>query len=343
MKILISGYYGFGNAGDEWILEALLRQIPTSYKITVLSADPPATCARHGVKAASRWRLPGLIRALQECEVFVSGGGGLIQDLSGPWTPAYYLALIAGARALGKRVVLAGQGFGPINYFWNQQLCRVFLPGATLLMPRDSAGLLWCQQQGVVAGRLFLGADWVWSLPIPRHKPGRDWAICLRADGLVSGKPGWLAEFLRLAKENRRHVRFLVLGNRGDRECLAAWGVKSDQGQEIVDLTQSSWEQAVAALAGVEWVFSMRYHGLILGAAAGAAVAGWGDDPKLGNLLHDLQTPDLGHAPGQGALQALVARGAALRKVQALQVIKLRQRAQGMAEHLKNFLKIKQW
>jgi polysaccharide pyruvyl transferase WcaK-like protein len=87
----------------------------------------------------------------------------------------------------------------------------------------------------------------------------------------------------------------------------------------------------------------MRYHGLILGAAAGAAVAGWGDDPKLGNLLHDLQTPDLGHAPGQGALQALVARGAALRKVQALQVIKLRQRAQGMAEHLKNFLKIKQW
>ena len=49
-KILIAGYYGFGNLGDEAILaalaQALLQRIP-GCRITVVSGDPERTQAQH--------------------------------------------------------------------------------------------------------------------------------------------------------------------------------------------------------------------------------------------------------------------------------------------------------
>ncbi|NTV53687.1 MAG: polysaccharide pyruvyl transferase CsaB [Candidatus Firestonebacteria bacterium] len=339
MNLLVSGYYGFGNAGDEWILEAFLQTLsPTSHTLTVLSVDPVVTHARHCVAAVDRWNPIALARALRDCDVFLSGGGGLIQDLSGPWSPAYYLALIAWARLWGKRVYLAGQGFGPLRRNLNRWLCRRVLPGAEKVMPRDAPGVTWCRENGVAAERLTLGADWVWSLPVMRPHPGRDWAVCLRSDGLAAGQPGWFADFLRLARAQRRRVRFLVLGNGGDRECLRALPGKAVAEKDIIDLREASWAQAVAALKGVGWVLSMRYHGLILGASAGAAVAGWGDDPKLTHLLQELQAPNLGDLKKAKALATMLACGAALRRAQGARVRQLRQRARKMAEALKRHL-----
>jgi polysaccharide pyruvyl transferase WcaK-like protein len=130
-------------------------------------------------------------------------------------------------------------------------------------------------------------------------------------------------------------VRFLVLGNRGDRECLSGWGAVVER--DLVDLTGASWAQAVERLRGVAWVLSMRYHGLILGAAAGAAVAGWGHDPKLANLLGELQAPDL-RTLGWPALKSLLARGVAARQEQEPGAAQLRQRAADMAKRLQEFL-----
>ena len=45
-KILISGYYGFANAGDEAMLTAIiesLRQVEKNVELTVLSGNPEDT------------------------------------------------------------------------------------------------------------------------------------------------------------------------------------------------------------------------------------------------------------------------------------------------------------
>ena len=57
-KVVISGYYGFNNAGDEAILSGLLLPCGRTAKgakisFTVLSAAPSATAARYGVKAGT--------------------------------------------------------------------------------------------------------------------------------------------------------------------------------------------------------------------------------------------------------------------------------------------------
>lgn len=59
-RVLISGYYGFGNLGDEALLDVIVKQLRTRYpagSISVLSADPAGTAARLNVDAVPRMDL----------------------------------------------------------------------------------------------------------------------------------------------------------------------------------------------------------------------------------------------------------------------------------------------
>lgn len=60
-KVLISGYYGFSNAGDEAMLTAIVdslkREAPDTV-ITVISGHPRSTCALHDVKSIGRFDFP---------------------------------------------------------------------------------------------------------------------------------------------------------------------------------------------------------------------------------------------------------------------------------------------
>ncbi len=83
VKIMISGYYGFNNTGDEAILKSMVRafkkKIP-QIEITVLSQSPLQTSQTSQVKAINRLHLIDIIRWLRDTDLFISGGGGLLQD-----------------------------------------------------------------------------------------------------------------------------------------------------------------------------------------------------------------------------------------------------------------------
>ena len=54
--LVVSGYYGSKNAGDEAMLAAMLEvlsDLDPKLHITVISADPEDTRRRHGVDAVS--------------------------------------------------------------------------------------------------------------------------------------------------------------------------------------------------------------------------------------------------------------------------------------------------
>ena len=97
MKIVISGYFGFGNAGDEAILEAMLvdlRAARPDVHPVVLSGDPLTTAARFDVEAVPRLCLGAVRRALRDAALFISGGGSLLQDVTGWGSVPYYAGLI---------------------------------------------------------------------------------------------------------------------------------------------------------------------------------------------------------------------------------------------------------
>ena len=68
MKVLISGYYGFYNIGDEAILKSIieaLRNEDPNIDIVVLSNDVEYTKNTYKVNAINRWKLNEIYKELE--------------------------------------------------------------------------------------------------------------------------------------------------------------------------------------------------------------------------------------------------------------------------------------
>ena len=140
-NILISGYYGFNNIGDESILRTVidnLREKLPDVEITVLSQSPARTAEKYAVKAAQRMNLWDIFRSVWRCDMLLSGGGSLLQDATSSRSILYYLFILRLAQLLGKRTFIYSQGIGPINAPRNRRLTASVLRRADGIVVRDS-------------------------------------------------------------------------------------------------------------------------------------------------------------------------------------------------------------
>lgn len=77
-NVVMSGYYGFSNAGDDAILQSIQEGIVAASEdisITVLSNDPALTERLYGLDAVPRFQIWKVLRALRRCDALLSGGG----------------------------------------------------------------------------------------------------------------------------------------------------------------------------------------------------------------------------------------------------------------------------
>ena len=126
-RIVVSGYYGSKNAGDEAMLAAMLEvlgDLDPKLHITVISADPEDTRKRHGVDAVSWLGLPAIIRELRQADLLISGGGSLLQNVTSRRSLYYYMGIIFLAFMAGLKVMLYAQGIGPIRGHLPRRLMR---------------------------------------------------------------------------------------------------------------------------------------------------------------------------------------------------------------------------
>ena len=106
-KIIISGYYGFNNAGDEAVLYSIINSLRKSNPevgITVLSNKPELTAKAYNVEAVNRWKYLEIARAIRKSDLLISGGGSLLQDVTSKNGILYYLGIILMARMLGVSI-----------------------------------------------------------------------------------------------------------------------------------------------------------------------------------------------------------------------------------------------
>src|SRR5262245_29656484 len=116
--LLFSGYYGFGNAGDEAVLQAsvgLLRARRPEVAVGAVSADPVGTAEAYGIRAWHRMRPREVVAALRATELLLSGGGSLLQDRTSLRSLLYYLGILQLALAMKRRVMIFAQGIGPLR------------------------------------------------------------------------------------------------------------------------------------------------------------------------------------------------------------------------------------
>jgi polysaccharide pyruvyl transferase CsaB len=173
LKIVISGFYGLGNTGDEAILEAIVDNLKDELDnpdLTVFSLSPGKTAETYGVKSVYRgWRhdFKGKVKALREADLLISGGGGLLQDtyptkfLFGPLP--YYLLIVFLAKLCGTKVMFFSQGIGPVNSAWGKILMKVFANMADFITVRDQYSKDLLHKLGVNRPESVVTADIVFA------------------------------------------------------------------------------------------------------------------------------------------------------------------------------------
>lgn len=345
--IVISGYYGFGNSGDEAVLHAILQSLREQadavgirIRPVVLSIDPSATERMHGVRAVHRMKLRDMFRVLKESDGLVSGGGSLLQDLTGMRTIPYYLGVIKLAQWLGKPTFIYAQGMGPIrNRMYYPMIRGVFRRCAYISM-RDEESVQLLRDIGLRDMRIDVAADPVMGLRLPaaddagalsagaadRSAAGGGPAECGgAADSPLIGVAAreWhherrdlnqLADALRLVMERRPNARLRFLPFHPPKDEAAARYIMKRLGDEFAERVSmcpgsDDPKRMFDEVGRCSLLIGMRLHSLIYAAALRIPMVGISYDPKIDYFLRRLQMPVAGSTlhiePDHLAAQAL--------------------------------------
>lgn len=161
-NILLAGYYGFGNLGDEAILEMFLDIFENSSNInnvTVLSGNSEETKKRYNVDAIDRYDIFGVISNLKKSDALVFGGGSLLQDVTSKRSLFYYLSIISIAKIFRKKVVLLSQGIGPIVHKENYKKLSKVLRKVDIITVRDYRSVEILESMNIDKNKIRFSAD----------------------------------------------------------------------------------------------------------------------------------------------------------------------------------------
>lgn len=161
-NILLAGYYGFGNLGDEAILEMVLKQlleITSRENITVLSGNKDETSSKYNISTIDRYNALSIIKRLKTSNALVFGGGSLLQDVTSKRSIYYYLFLIKLAKLMGNKVIMLSQGIGPILNEKSRKITSNTLNKVDYISVRDNQSKEFLENIGVEQNIISLSAD----------------------------------------------------------------------------------------------------------------------------------------------------------------------------------------
>lgn len=300
MKIVISGYYGFNNSGDDALLMAIIENIKSvdeNAEITVLSNSPKDTKRIYNVNAVYRYNLPMLIYKIATCDTLISGGGTLIQDATSTKSLYYYLSIIALSKFFKKKVMLYANGIGPLTSFRNIETTKNVLNKVDLITLRDENSLNELEQIGVRNPEIHLTADPAFLLDadsagddildnygVPKDKP----LLCVsvrKASGNPKDFEQIIADVCDYAYERYDLVTAFLPMQQGVDYAIAA-SIKSKMKHKGIVIGTNYQVPSMLSLIGkMNICLAMRLHTLIYASSRNVPVIGIVYDPKVSGLL----------------------------------------------------------
>lgn len=320
-KILISGYYGFANAGDEAMLTAIvdsLRSQEPALEITVISGNPKVTSQLHNVKAIPRFDVLQVMKAMAKTDILLSGGGSILQDVTSTKSLFYYLSILSLGKLMGKKVVLFAQGVGPINSPFARKLTGYICRKADLITVRDDGSSEELKTMGLDPKKIIITADAVFSLPTGNKPLGQSilQKYNLGQKPLIGfalrhwqGEDRFCPEFAQaavlLAQKFNAQIVFLPLQFPADEELSnKVKALMGDKQDAAFVLPQSfSAEEYLAIISNMQLLVGMRLHALVFAALNSVPFLGVSYDPKVDRFVKAMDGKVTGYVAHITALE----------------------------------------
>ncbi len=289
MQAVICGYYGQGNGGDEALLVSLLEMLPPHVKPVVLSAHPEQTARAYGVESCPNRSFAEILKVLRRSQIFIWGGGSLMQDSTSFASPLYYGGLMLLAQRLGLKTVAWGQGIGPLKRPLIRWFTRHVIKGCTAVSVRDQASAQLLKQWRIPA---TLAPDPVWVLTSQDSQlstPSRPIvAVNLRRHSSLT--PERLETLITALVEfqNTTGASLLLVPFQMSQDLALAEAIAARLTGQYQIIQEADPRKLKGVFRGVDLTIGMRLHSLIMAASEGSRCCALSYDPKVSRLMAEV-------------------------------------------------------
>ncbi len=301
-QVTVCGSYGKGNAGDDAILNAVIREVAMldpQARVCVMSRKPKYTRVKCRVRAIYPFNPFKMFSAMLKSRVYLNGGGSLIQDSTSSRSLYFYLFTIICAKLLGCRVMMYGCGIGPVRRSFNRKLAGAiinrFVETITL---RDPNSLKELESMRVTRPKMTLAADPTLILSPAKdevihsaffreglEENGAYAAFAMRSWHGIDEKIPEIARACDYVAE-KYGLTPVLIPMEYDRDLPIARRIAEAMGgKAIVIQNRYDVHTVIGILSRMKVTVAMRLHALVFGAGAGVPVIGIAYDHKVSGFM----------------------------------------------------------
>ncbi len=308
-RIVVVGYYGYYNSGDDAILTSIcndIKDIDSKTQITVLSNNPEATAHEYQVDAVYRFNFSHVTKAIREADILLLGGGSLLQDRTSNRSLYYYLFVVQYALMKKKKVVLYANGIGPIRKPYNKMLTSLVINKVNAISLRENLSLQQLKKLKITKPHIEVTADPVYSLPVQDvdvEKVFEEEGLKLKKEYVAVIFRSWhhedayvrkMAKILDFIKQ-KYDLDVLLLPMKYPADLIVSGEINKHMKKPALLLEEKYDVQTIINVLGkAKFVMGMRLHGLLYASLMYKPMIGFSYDPKISYYLEELKMPDAG-------------------------------------------------
>ena len=291
-RVVISGYYGFGNFGDEAILAVLTDKLKKlGLEVVVLSSNPRRTSMGYFVNSINSFDFHQVSGLIKQSDILISGGGSLLQDATSIKSLIYYLWVIFTALRFKKKVIIFAQGIGPIRNKIAQFVTSKILKRYDYVSVRDYRSQAVLEWWGVKSDLL---CDPIFSLNLPINRNRGVLGVQLRDFATLNDN--LLNKLARQIVKEFYDQKIEIFSFQDELDLAVC-----EKFQKILNRMNPnirtevihglSIQDMIARISELEYMIAMRFHALVVALKMGIRSLGINYDTKVEKLSHEAGIP----------------------------------------------------
>lgn len=292
-NVLVSGYIGFNNFGDEAIFYALSTHLKKlGINISVLCNNKEEVKQKYNVKTYHFKKPFEIINAILKCDTLISGGGSLLQNKTSNFSLFYYLFIILLAKICAKKVIIFAQGIEPIIGKHPELITKTILKFVDFISVRDEKSKKLLKSWNINS---TLVSD-------PAYSLAQDEKISDTKEGLIvqlRNFKGIKKEFLAdlaffISKYYQGEINVFSFQDEIDEKiCLDFIEELKKYNICANYISNKSINETINLINNTKYIISTRLHGLIISSALQSKTFALSYDEKIKTLINELNLDNI--------------------------------------------------